>query len=184
VGGQYALPRHLVVGSVWSALARRRRSFVSDAQQVMATVEPPELVGAENIPPRGPCLVTCNHYTRPGFGSWWLTLSITAAVATCRAAGAECEIHWVMAEAWTYPDRWRSHLITPATRWAFRRVARTYDFVAMPPMPPRPHEVAARAAAVLRTIRLARGLVCRGGMVGLAPEDGDMADGLSRPPRG
>jgi hypothetical protein len=184
VGGQYVLPRHLVAGLVWSALARRRRSFVSDALRVMATVEAPELVGAENIPRRGPCIVTCNHYTRPGFGSWWLTLSVTAAVATCRAAGAEREVHWVIADAWTYPDRWRSHLITPATRWAFRRVARTYDFVSMPPMPPRPHEVAARASAVLQTVRLARALAGRGGMVGLAPEGGDMPDGLGRPPAG
>jgi hypothetical protein len=150
----------------------------------MATVEPPELVGTENIPPRGPCLVTCNHYTRPGFGSWWLTLSVTSAVATCRAADAEREVHWVMAEAWTYPDRWRSQLITPATRWAFRRVAHSYNFVPMPPMPPRPHEVAARASAVLRTVRLGGALAGRGGMIGLAPEGGDMPDGLGRPPAG
>jgi hypothetical protein len=45
-------------------------------------------------------------------------------------------------------------------------------------------ELEARAAAVLRTVRLARRLALEGGMVGLAPEGMDVAERLGRPPQG
>lgn len=54
----------------------------------------PEVLGGEHIPPRGPCLVACNHYSRPGFAAWWLALGITAAVAAHRAPDAAPEIHF------------------------------------------------------------------------------------------
>jgi hypothetical protein len=44
----------------------------------------------------------------------------------------------------------------------------------MPQMPPDPNDVQVRAAAVLRTLRLARRAVCDGGMIGLAPEGRDI----------
>jgi hypothetical protein len=76
-----------------------------------------------------------------------------------------------MAGAWTYPDSpWRKRVVTPATWWAFRRVARVYGFVTMPPMPPDPSQVEARAAAVRATLRLAKALAPVGGMIGLSPE--------------
>jgi 1-acyl-sn-glycerol-3-phosphate acyltransferase len=169
-----------------SALTGRQRSFVSDARRASAHLPAlPQLIGAERIPARGPCLVVCNHYTRPGFGAWWLVLMLSHAIAGHRAAGAPRAIHWVMAEAWTYPDSpWREAILTPATRWAFRRVAHTYGFIPMPPMPPRPQEMAARAAAVLRATRLARTLAQSEGMLGLAPEGGDVPGGLGQPPPG
>jgi hypothetical protein len=130
--------------------------------------------------------VTCNHYTRPGFGAWWIALAVSAAVASHRAPDADPDVHWVMTAAWTFPkSRWRRRVLTPITRWAFARAARVYGFVTMPPMPPDPGEVEARAMAVLRTVRLARQAAEQGGMVGLAPEGMDTpGEGVGQPPQG
>jgi 1-acyl-sn-glycerol-3-phosphate acyltransferase len=187
---RYALPPRLVIGLVWAALAQRSRSFAHDARWAVSGLRPPlRVLGAEHIPVRGPCLVACNHYSRPGFGAWWIALGISAAVAERRAPGADQEIHWVMTAAWTFPEsRWKHRLLTPLTRCAFARVARVYGFVPMPPMPPDPDEVEARARAVLRTVRLARQIARRpgradvGGMIGLAPEGQDVP-GESGAPR-
>jgi 1-acyl-sn-glycerol-3-phosphate acyltransferase len=144
-----------------------------------------EVLGSEHVPAHGPCLVACNHYSWPGFSTWWLALAITAAAAAHRASAADPLIHWVMTGAWAYPESpWRRRVLTPATRWAFGRVARVYGFVTMPPMPPDPEEVEARALAVLQTVRLARRLAQAGGMLGLAPEGQDVPGGLGEPPQG
>ena len=182
----YRLPRRYVPGFVWSALAIQPRSFARDATRAIRGVDPPlQVVGDEQIPAAGPCLVVCNHYGRPGFASWWLTFSIQAAVAARRAPGADPQIRWVVAAAWTYPSgSWRDRMVTPLTRWAFGRVAQVYGFVSMPPMPPRAFEVEARAAAVLKTARLARQAARTGGMIGLAPQGGDVATWLAPPPPG
>jgi 1-acyl-sn-glycerol-3-phosphate acyltransferase len=171
-----ALPKALVGGLVWSALALRKRSCARDARWAVRGLRRPLCVlGGEHVPPRGPCLVACNHYNRTGFDAWWVALAISAAIADRREESADPEIHWVMTAAWTFPESaWKRRYLTPVTRWAFARVARVYDFVPMPPMPPDPDEVEARAAAVLRTVRMARQIAPRGGMVGLAPEGRDV----------
>ena len=182
----YALPRRLVAGLVWAALVQRPRSFAHDARWAVSSLHAPlQMSGAEHIPPRGPCLVACNHYTRPGLDAWWVALALSAAVAARRAPGADPEIRWVMSAVWTYPQsRWKRHTLTPLTRWAFARAARVYGFVPMPPMPPDPVEVEARAAAVLRTVRLARQIAPQGGMIGLAPEGRDVPGALGPLPKG
>ena len=183
---RYRLPGRLVSGIVWAALSLRPRSFAGDARLAVAGLRPPlQVLGRENIPAQGPCLVTCNHYSRPGFAAWWVALAITAAVADQRAHDADAEIHWVMTAAWTFPESpWRHRLLTPLSRWAFKRVAKVYGFVSMPPMPPDPREVEARALAVRRTVHLARRLAPQGGMLALAPEGMDTAGGLGQPPAG
>jgi len=183
---QYRLPRLLVAGVIWAALALRPRSVARDATVALTGLRPAlEVRGAENIPTRGPCLVACNHYSRAGFAAWWLALAISAAVAAQRAPGADPEIHWVMTAAWTFPESgWRHRMLTPLTRWAFRRVAQVYGFVPMPPMPPDPREAEARAQAVLKTVRLARQVARTGGMIGLAPEGMDTPGSLGQPPAG
>lgn len=196
---RYALPRRLLASLVWAALVRRQRSFAQDAQWAVSGLRPlPQILGAENIPPHGPCLVACNHYSRDGLGVWWAALALSAAIAGHRAPDADREIRWVMTAAWTFPEsRWKHRFLTPLTRWAFARAARVYGFIPMPPMPPDPDEVEARAAAVLRTVRLARRLACRrptpmhtserrdavgaGGMIGLAPEGQDVPEGFGAP---
>ena len=182
----YRLPGRLVAGVVWAVTTLRPRSVAGDAQVAVAGLRPgPEVLGAEHIPSQGPCLVTCNHYSRPGLGAWWLALAITAAVAAHRAPDADPDVRWVMTAAWTFPESaWRQRVLTPVTRWLFARAARVYGFVPMPPMPPAPHEVEARATAVLRTVRLARRAARDGGMVGLAPEGRDVPGRLGQPPKG
>ena len=182
----YGLPRWALRGFLWSVLTLQPRPFARDAVSAVAGLSPaPRVVGGEHVPRRGPCLVTCNHYTRPGLAAWWLTLVTTAAIAAQRVPDASPEVHWVMTAGWTFPESgWRRRVLTPLTYWAFERVARVYGFVTMPPMPPDPGQVEARAMAVLRTVRLARRLVQEGGMIGLAPEGRDMADGLGQPPAG
>ena len=183
---RYRLPYRIVGGLVWSAVALQSRSFARDAQTAMASAYPaPEVLGSQHIPPRGPCLVTCNHYSRPGLGAWWTVLAIASAVAARRAPDADPEIHWVMTAAWTFPESaWRRRVLTPLTHWAFARAAHVYGFVTMPPMPPDPREVEQRALAVLRTVRLAHRAVLEGGMVGLAPEGRDFPGTLGQPPEG
>jgi 1-acyl-sn-glycerol-3-phosphate acyltransferase len=184
--GDYPFPWRPFLDLVWAASIRKRRAFSHDAQMAVSQLHPePEILGSDHIPRHGPCLVTCNHYSRPGFGAWWIALTIAAAVASCRAPDADGEIHWVMTAAWTFPEsRWRRRRLTPITRWAFARAAYVYGFVTMPPMPPAPHELEARAAAIRRTLRLARRLAGSGGMIGLAPEGQDVAERLSQPPPG
>jgi 1-acyl-sn-glycerol-3-phosphate acyltransferase len=186
---RYALPRRVIAGLAWAARptlrgdAGQQRSFARDARGAVSQMQPqPQILGAENIPPRGPCLVVCNHYSRDGLGVWWGGLALSAAIAEHRAPGADPEVRWVMTAAWTFPG-WKRRFLTPLTRWAFARVARVYGFVPMPPMPPDPDEAAARAAAVLRTVRLARQIFPRGGMIGLAPEGRDVPGEFGAPRR-
>lgn len=179
---RYHLPHSLVTGILWSALTLQRRSFVRDARAALAGLQPPlEVAGGENVPPRGPFLVACNHYSRPGFDAWWLALAISAAVGARRVPDVDPEVRWVMTAAWTFPEsRWKHRFLTPLTKWAFRRVAQVYGFVPMPAMPPDPDEVEERARAVLATVRLAR----RGFSIGLAPEGMDTPGGLGEPSEG
>lgn len=184
---RYRLPRALLLSALWSAAIRRPRSVASDARRAASGITPPpNVLGAGHIPPRGPCLVTCNHYSRPDFAAWWIALAISAAVASHRAPDADPAVRWVMTAAWTFPEsRWRRRVLTPITRWAFARVAHIYGFVPMPPMPPDPDEVEARARAVLRTARLARLAAREGGILGLAPEGMDTpGKKLGQPPKG
>ncbi len=182
----YTVPASVTWGLIRAAATGRRRSFALDAQVATQAMRPSvRVTGAEAIPATGPCLVVCNHYTRAGLGAWWIALSVTAAIADRRSPGVPRDVHWVTTAAWRYPrGDWRRRIVTPATRWAFARVAGVYDFVTMPPMPPDPNEVEARAIAVLRTLRLAQRLVAEGGLLGLVPEGRDTPGLLGEPPAG
>lgn len=183
---RYPITWGIAGGIAWAALARRRRSFVQDARRAVAALRPPlDVIGDEHVPPTGPCLVTCNHYSRPGFPTWWLAFAITAAIAERRAHPEHGDFAWVMTAAWRFErSRWRHRVLTPASRWIFAQIACTYGFVTMPPMPPAPEEMQDRAVAVLRTLRLARQLAQNGGILGLAPEGRDVPIGLAEPPPG
>jgi len=138
--GLYPLPWPLLARISWAALTGQRRSIARDARAAMVglTIQP-LIAGGEWIPPTGPCLVACNHYTRPGLDAWWLALAISATVAAHRATDADPDIRWVMTAAWTFREsRIKHRTLTPLTRWAFARAAQVYGFVPMPPMPPTP----------------------------------------------
>lgn len=166
---RYTLPLHLLLNLAWDLLRNKRRSFQTDARRFATGISALHVFGdtpAFDNWPRG-WLVTVNHYSRPGFRAWWIAIAIAAVLPA--------EMHWVITSAWTYPDPLRSHLITPLTEWILARIALTYSFTTVPPMPPRPWEVARRAEAVRRVLRYVRSAT--GPVVGLAPEGMDSLTG-------
>ena len=182
----YHVPRRLLLAIGWSLVTGGRRSVLADAQRAFADRRPQvEFRGTGNIPPEAACLVVCNHYARPGFSAWWIGMGVNAAFAGRRAAGADIDIRWVMSSAWTFPeDPLKATFLTPITRIVYTRLAKLYGFVSMPPMPPAPHEVKERAAAVLRAVRMARAGKDKGILVGLSPEGQDFGMYLGVPPEG
>jgi hypothetical protein len=120
----------------------------------------------------GPCLVTVNHYSRPGFRAWWIALGISAVIPA--------EVHWVVTAAWTFPGRWWRRYATPLSGWVLRQAASVYGFTSTPPMPPEPHEYAQRAWAVRRVLSYAH--QAERPLIGLAPEGRDFPDGRLGPP--
>jgi hypothetical protein len=173
----FGLPKDLLVRLGLALLTGESRSFRADAIYCVDLLEPPlKIYGAENIPVSGPCLVTTNHYARPGFRAWWLALAVSAAVPA--------EVHWLITSAWTYPDRLRRATITPVTRRLLKRLAQVYGFTNLPPMPPDSADVLRRAEAVRRVLKFVR--QSESPLIGLAPEGGDFAPPgrLAEPPPG
>lgn len=79
----------------------------------------------------------------------------------------------MMTNAWTFLGP-----LTPLSHWALTRVARIYGFIATPPMPPDPKDVAARAQAVRCVLEVAHS---PGAVIALAPEGRDQPGGLLGP---
>ncbi len=165
----YTYPPRTVVGGIASLLFGRRRSFRQDGLDCIARLEPPlQVLGTENIPQAGPCLLTFNHYYRPGFQAWWMTLAIASVVPQ--------EVHFVMTSELTYPGKWYAPLGQAGSRLLLRGISRVYGFTPMPPMPPRPKDVEARALSVLETLAFAK--AHPQAIIGLAPEGGDQPGGV------
>ena len=100
---EYSLPFRLIPGLIASLLLGHPRSFQADARLCTGRLCPPlSIQGEENIPGSGPCVLTVNHYHRPGFGAWWISLAVSAVVPR--------ELHWVMTAEWTFPGRWYGFL--------------------------------------------------------------------------
>jgi hypothetical protein len=163
-------PDHQLGGKlILSILFSRRRSFRTDAINWIKSLNPPPMIqGKENIPLKGPFLLIINHYYRPKYKAWWSVLAASALIPV--------DIHWVMAAAWTFPDRRIGPYLESISRLVFKRVAGVYGFFAMPPMPPRAWETQARALAV----RSILGYVKKNAntAIGLAPEGGDSRNGM------
>ncbi len=159
-----------------SILAGSRRDFLTDARRMVSQLQPPPVV--EGLVPDltgSAWLVIANHLHSETFRAWWIALSVTTAL--------QARLHWIMTDSWVYPHRWQSLTLAPAMHWVLTRLARVYGFTSMPPMPPRPWEVQARAQAVLAAVRFAE--ANPGASIGLVPEGGDTADGaLMTPPPG
>ncbi len=158
-------------------LRNQPRCFREDAERAASRLPNPlRIIGEGNIPKSGPCLVTINHYSRPGFPAWWLAMAASAVIPA--------DVHWIVTSAWTYSDRLRSESLTPISRWLFRRIAEIYGFSNMPPMPPNPQEVLQRAHAVRSVLNFVRN--SPNPIIGFAPEGGDFAlpGELAVPPPG
>ena len=176
INPRYSYPLAKVPGLAFDMLSGRHRSFHDDALSCINRLDPPLRVwGTENIPASGPCLLTVNHYHRPGFGAWWIAFAVAASVPV--------EMHWVMTGELTFPGKWYGFLGRPCSRWLLRRAARMYGFTGMPPMPPRPQDVAARARAVREVLEHVRRQP--GAMLTVSPEGADAPGGrLVWPPPG
>ena len=170
---EYRYPPKVTLSIVRDLFLGGRRSFLCDAAELSKGIRRLRIVAG---PPADadPPLFLVNHYSRPGFQAWWMAIALTATVGG--------EVRWPMTSAWTFPDPLRSRLITPLTEWVLTRCARMYGFTLMPPMPPRPQDVARRAESVRRILRAAR---ASRPPIAMAPEGMDSTDGrLMRPPAG
>jgi hypothetical protein len=112
-------------------------------------------------------VVTFNHYYRPNFSAIWMPLAIAATIPV--------EMHFVMTGELTYPGKWYAPVGMFFSRIILCRAARVYGFTTMPPMPPRPKDVEARAQSVRRVLDVARRE--KNIILGLAPEGGDNLTG-------
>ena len=166
---RYSYPPALIAGVCGSILFGGKRSFRADALACVQRLHPPLRVqGAGNIPAAGPCVLTVNHYHRPGFGAWWIALAL--------AATLPLEAHWTMTDELTFPGRWYAFAGRAGSRWLLKRAARMYAFTSMPPMPPRPQDTHRRAGAVLALLRYVR--LHPNAVLALAPEGGDAPGGV------
>lgn len=170
---EYSYPPGLFARVARDVVLLRRRNFHDDAEACLAQLSPPlRVFGKENIPEQGPCVLTVNHYHRPGFGAQWLALAIAALVPV--------HVHWIMTDEFT---TWTQPFGRFASRLLLKRLARIYGFTTMPPMPPRPRDVQRRAAAVRAVLEYVRH--ASDPVVGLAPEGYDPPAGtLTRPAAG
>jgi hypothetical protein len=159
-----------------SYLIGKRCDFRSDAIALVSEIRPPIIVPeAFPAPLNGGYVITINHYWRPGFSAMWIGLAISAAVPF--------PVQWTMTSAWYYSDFLRSKTITPLSRWVLKKIASSYGFILMPPMPPRPEDVTARSGAVRLLLRYVESNPHP--IVAIAPEGVDSQDGcLTSPPNG
>lgn len=172
----YSYPRGLFARVALDAVLLHHRNFRMDAKACIENLQPAlKVLGTENIPQHGPCVITVNHYHREGFGAEWLALAIAATVPA--------DMHWAMTGEWTYPGKWYAPLGAIYSRFILRLLARAYGFTTMPPMPPRPKDVEARAKSVRAVLEVVRHT--KNPILGLAPEGYDPpGDVLSRPASG
>lgn len=164
-------PPSVLLGLVRSLLVGERRSFRQDALRCTRNLHI-HLKGGAHIPTHGPGVILVNHYYRPGFFAGWIALAVSTAVPA--------ELTWVMTSAWTAAGTLGSLLKAALSERLFPRLAQVYGFIPMPPMPPRPQDVAARAQAVRRVLSVTSR--SPQALIAMAPEGQDSPGGvLMRP---
>lgn len=167
-------PRYFYPPGLIAALARdllflRKRDFHRDAKACVARLTPPlKIIGPENIPQCGSCVITVNHYHSAGFKAQWLTLAIASVIPI--------HMHWIITDEITYAGKWYQKWGSMGSRILLKRIASIYGFRTMPPMPPRENDVQARVASVRAVLEYVRS--ARNPIVGLAPEGYDPLEGV------
>jgi hypothetical protein len=142
---RYSYPPGLFTRALWDFILLRRRDLQSDAKACIENLYPGlRVLGQENIPQRGACVLTINHYHRPGFGAQWLAIA-TSAVVPLR-------IMWVVTGELMCQGKWYEAIGSRASRIFLKRLAYFYGLITMPPMPPRPKDMEARAASVRKAL--------------------------------
>ena len=174
----YSYAPGLLVRVARDLLLLRSRDFHSDARSCIEYLQTPlQVLGKEHIPLHGPCVITVNHYHRPGFRAQWLAMAISALVPA--------HVHWVITSEHTQPATWYGRLIALGSRILLKRIAHIYDFTTMPPMPPRPQDVEARARSVRAVLNYV--MQTQDPILGMAPEGYDPPEpsgALTRPAPG
>lgn len=173
---RYSYPPGLLAGVVRDVILLHRRDFRRDAKACIESLYPPlQVLGEGHVPRQGPCVITVNHYHRPGFSAEWLAFAISAFVPV--------PVHWIMTGEFTYPGKWYASLGSRGSRILLKRIAQIYGFTTMPPMPPRPGDVESRARSVRAVLEYVR--QASSPILGLAPEGYDPPSGvLTSPPAG
>jgi 1-acyl-sn-glycerol-3-phosphate acyltransferase len=172
----YSYPPGLFARVAGDVVLLHHRDFRNDAKACIDYLKPPlQIFGKENIPQQGPCVITINHYHRPGFGAQWFAFAVSAMIPV--------HVHWIMTGEFTYPGKWYEWFGTVGSQILLKRIAQIYGFSMMPPMPPRPKDVAMRAASVRAVLEYVR--EAQNPILGLAPEGYDPpGDVLTRPATG
>ena len=165
----YRLPISLVLGIMASFIAGKKRDYRKDAARACKGITPPPVVcGAENIPFKGPLLVTLNHYSRSGFFIIWASFAI--------AASLPVNSIWMMTRAWTDRGTGWDRLRTGLTTLVFKRLADIYGFITIPAMPPDPDEIIDRAVSIRKLMNSLQSQPQA--MLCLAPEGMDFSGGV------
>jgi len=172
----YSYPPHTIANFLRDVVVLHRRSFREDAIACISRLVPPlQIMGRENIPAGGGYVLAINHYHRPGFAAQWMAIAVSSVI--------QLNIHWIITGELTYPGKWVAPLGMAASRFILKRGARVYGFTTMPPMPPRPGDLEARAASVRKVLKYAG--KTKDAIVGFAPEGGDQLGGrLTMPASG
>ena len=153
----------------FSLFSGAHRDILEDSRAILKNHSPrADIRHMENIPPKGPYLITLNHYSRPGFFILWAALEICAALP-------EPSI-WLMTAAWTNRSGGFDLVSAALTRVVFGRLAYIYGLVTMPPMPPSSDEATRRALSIQRLLGKLRkqpdAILC------IAPEGMDFPGGM------
>lgn len=165
-----------ILRATGAGLFGQHRSFRADALQWTAEIDALfKTFGTENIPTGGPCLLTVNHYSRPGFSAAWLALGLTTLLPV--------EVTWVMVDTWAYQDHPLGFLLRPLGHFILSAIIRTYSFIPMPTVIPGFASPAEKSISIRRTVAAVRANPSV--LLGLAPEGQDHPGGrLGMPPPG
>ena len=160
----YSYPPGLFPRVARDVLLLRDRDFHEDARACIENLKPSlRVLGKENIPQHGPCVLTVNHYHGDGFGAQWIALAIASLIPV--------DMYWIMTGEFTYPGKWYEAFGAIGSRILLKRIAHIYGFTTMPPMPPRERDVEARAASVRAVLKYVK--CAKDPILGLAPEGYD-----------
>lgn len=172
----YPFPWAILPGLISASLKVETRSFRVDSNKLLPKIYPPVIfIGNPEFSFEKPLLLTVNHYARPGFSIMWVVIAISSYIPM--------DVHWIMTNAWVYPNRIQNIGLKPLSHIILNKIAHIYKFTAMPPMPPTPADVVNRAMAVRKMFEFIR--KAKMPVIGMAPEGRDMATGvLGWPPPG
>jgi hypothetical protein len=122
----YSYAPIVIASLIRDGILYHRRVFRDDARLCIDRLNPPlRVLGKENIPQRGPCVLTMNHYTRAGFHIWWGAMAISSLICP--------PVHWMIAGEWTAPGKWYEPIKGAVSRFAANKIASIYGFTTMPP---------------------------------------------------